>query len=352
MAEITITHTHADGTLVQGSSKGDGVWEILKNLRGNWRYFRSIGQIGLGQSRDRNADTYKIKRGAEALEAAGHTVTVEIDESERRSVAEIEAERADRAEARTDRYAERAERTSAQATADYGRARQMGEAIPFGQPMMPDHYSYGRDRRYRDRIHNTFGRAFAGMDEAKELARRSDSAAATQSHRESIPATLRRIEKLEADERRIQRTIAGRQDWVSDGNGGHKLAHVAPQGGYLERLKSSLSDAQEQLTYWRDHVKAAEASGVKVWGPADFTKGDFVHGRWGWAEVLRVNAKSVTIPWGSNAVHLDVVTRDNVTTAIGGPGWTDKVTYDDVKGRKSAGEMAAHLAGKQELATT
>ena len=106
----------------------------------------------------------------------------------------------------------------------------------------------------------------------------------------------------------------------------------------MSRAPQSLD---EQIAYWRGHVKAAEANGVKVWGPGDFTKGDYVHGRWGWAEVLRVNAKSVTIPWGSNAVHLDVVTRDNVTTAIGGPGWTDKVTYDEVSGRKSAEEMAA-----------
>ena len=96
-----------------------------------------------------------------------------------------------------------------------------------------------------------------------------------------------------------------------------------------------------QIAYWQQHVAA---SGAKVWGPGDFTKGDFVHGRWGWAEVLRVNAKSLTIPWGANAVHLAVVTRDNVKTALGTPGWTDKVTYDDVRGRKSADEMAAMLA--------
>ena len=36
----------------------------------NWRYFPSIRRIGLGQSRDRNADPYKIKRAAEALRNA------------------------------------------------------------------------------------------------------------------------------------------------------------------------------------------------------------------------------------------------------------------------------------------
>lgn len=352
MADITIRHTRADGTLLEGSRKGDGVWEILKSLHGNWRYFRSIGQIGLGQSRDNFANTHRIGQAAEALRAAGHTVTVEIDDTVSRTMAEQETDRAARAEQRAEGLAGAAVRRDQQATADYNRAHQMADAIPFGQPMMPDHHSYGRDVNYRNKIHNTFGRAFAGMDEAKDLTRRAEAAEANQSHRESIPATLRRIEKLEADARRVQRTIDGRMDWVDDGQGGHKLALVKPTGSYLARLQVHAADLAEKITHWRDHVKAAEASGVKVWGPADFTKGDFVHGRWGWAEVLRVNPKSVTIPWGSNAVHLPVVTRDNVTTAIGGPGWTDKVTYDDVKGRKSAEEMAAHIAAASQPETT
>ena len=33
MSDIKITHTHADGTLIEGSRKGDGVWEILLELR-------------------------------------------------------------------------------------------------------------------------------------------------------------------------------------------------------------------------------------------------------------------------------------------------------------------------------
>ena len=121
---ITITHTHADGTLITGSAKGDGVYEVLKGLRDNWRYFPSIRQIGLGQSRDHNAHTYKINRAAEALRAAGHEVTVTVDESQRRSVAEIEADRAERAEARAERYEERSERVGAKAQADYDRARE------------------------------------------------------------------------------------------------------------------------------------------------------------------------------------------------------------------------------------
>ena len=336
---ITITHTHADGTLIEGSRKGDGVYDILRGLRDNWRYFPSIRQIGLGQSRDKAADTYKIKRAAEALRAAGHEVTVAVDESQRRSVAEIEADRAERAAARAGRLGERAERRGEQAQADYDRARQMAEAIPFGQPMMPDHYSYGRDRRYRDRIHTTFGRAFAGMDEARELERRAGAAEANQSYRESIPVTLRRIEKLDAEQRLIQRRLDGTEhpEVYRDEETGKLRARLTPAtGAYRERLTVHMADIAEQLTYWHEHVKQAEADGVKVWGPGDFTKGDFVRTRWEWAEVTRVNPKSVSIAWDMNS-RAEVI---RASDAAGRRPWS----YDKVQGRKSAAEMAAFLA--------
>lgn len=49
----------------------------------------------------------------------------------------------------------------------YCRARQMASAIPFGQPILVGHHSEGADRRYRDKIHHTYGKAFEAMDKAK-----------------------------------------------------------------------------------------------------------------------------------------------------------------------------------------
>ena len=309
MSDITITHTHADGTLVTGSTKGDGVYEILHALHGHWRPFRSRDCLGLLNTRDRAAKTWMINGAAEALRAAGYEVTVTVDESQRRSVAEVEAERAERAEARAERYEERSERTGAEANAAYARARQMGEAIPFGQPVMPDHHSYGRDMSYRNRMHRTYDRAFAGMDRAEELADRAKAAEANQAHRESIPATLRRIEKLSADLRRTERDIAGGMDWVDDGTGEYELKLVTPGPRYLARLEVRKTDLEEQIAYWREHVAKAEAEGVKVWTRADFTKGDFVRSRGHWYEVERVNAKSLSVPSGNNDHLLPVVTR-------------------------------------------
>lgn len=77
--------------------------------------------------------------------------------------------------ARKARYEEKAADISREAQTTYKRARSMASAIPMGQPILVDHYSANRDRNYRNRIHNTFGKAFALDDKAKHYA---DKAAA------------------------------------------------------------------------------------------------------------------------------------------------------------------------------
>ena len=343
---ITIRHTHEAGTLIEGSGKGDGVWEVLRDQRRNWKYSRNVG-LYLGQSRDKAAKTWVINAAAEALRKAGFEVAVEVDESQRRTVAEIEDDRALRAEDRAGRYEDRAGRVGADANAAYARARQMSEAIPFGQPVMPDHHSYGRDMAYRNRMGRTYDRAFKGMHEAEELERRAEAAEASQSHRESIPATLRRIAKLEADERAVKRDLEGRMDWVEDGSGGYDYRLVRPEAGYRQRLEERAADLAEQLAYWREHVAKAEAEGVKVWSRADFARDDFALCRGTWYQVQRVNAKSLTVMWGTNMHLLPAVTRDNVRHALGPSTRTGTISYDEIRGRKSAGEMAEMLAATE-----
>jgi len=51
MSALTITHTHADGTLIDGTTKGDGTAGILK-ARG-WRWWRDRGTWYVPRSRDR-----------------------------------------------------------------------------------------------------------------------------------------------------------------------------------------------------------------------------------------------------------------------------------------------------------
>jgi hypothetical protein len=332
MADITITHTHEAGTLVEGSRRGDGVWEVLKGLGTSWRYFRSLGQIGLGQSRDRAAKTWRIDQAAEALRKAGHTVTVEVDDSAEsaRSFAGAEAERYERAGDRADYHNGVARSAGAKSQAAYGGEHGILDMIPMGQPILVGHHSERRHRRDLERAESLRRRGRAEAERAEHHAGRAGTAERYQARRESVPATLRRIGKLEAAERGLLRDIEGGT------RGQHPYTREVPPatGGQLERLTAELAGVREQLTYWRELVKAAQAAGVKVWSREDFTKGDYVRFLGTWFEVLRVSGKSVTIPAMLNDGPV-------VTRAAARLDWTDTVPYHKVTGRMSAADMAA-----------
>lgn len=48
----------------------------------------------------------------------------------------------------------------------HAKAKQMSSVIPFGQPILVGHHSEKSDRRYRDKIHNTFGKSFEAAEKA------------------------------------------------------------------------------------------------------------------------------------------------------------------------------------------
>ncbi len=331
---ITIRHTHEDGTLIEGSAKGDGVYEILKGLYGNWRYFPSLRQLGIGQSRDKAADTYKINRAAEALRAAGFEVSVEIDNAITRTFAEVEAERYERAEDRAERYEHRSETATANGERMWGETSRVYEQLN-GQPILVGHHSERRHRNLLDKTHAKERRAVDELKRGQHWASRAAAAERYRDSRESVPVTLRRIEKLEAEERQLERR--------RDGSG--KAIHgedTPATGAYRERLIVRLEEIAGELEYWREHVEKRAADGVKVWSKADFTRGDYVRFLGKWFEVLRVNGKSVTIPAMINdgkVIHKD----GNRCT------WTDTVPYHEVSGRKSAADMAAILAEPERV---
>lgn len=77
--------------------------------------------------------------------------------------------------ARRERLLRIAARLESEGSARYQRAKQMAEAIPFGQPILVGHHSEGRDRRYRERIHNTFSKAFNAQNRAKVLRAKAEA---------------------------------------------------------------------------------------------------------------------------------------------------------------------------------
>lgn len=277
MTHLTITHTPAEGTLVHGTAKGDGAADILKARRFRWG--RSIGCWYLPHSRDKvHADTYRIDAAQAALEDAGFTVTVDIGHDDRRDVADREHDRAERADARAERHDRHADRAAENALGRYEQAHSMAQAIPLGQPILVGHHSEKRDRAYRDRMHRQFDKAADEQARSDYHAHRAESAEVGQRLRHNPRVTMRRLEKLQADRRRIDRALDddGRQD--------------------KDRLAAMAADLDSQIIYWLGELSRAKEAGFRQYGPGDVRRGDQVRTRHGWHQVVRVNQKSVSIP--------------------------------------------------------
>lgn len=188
-----------------------------------------------------------------------------------------------------------------------------------------------------------FERSTREGDKAAHWTERADTAERSQKRRENIGTTLRRIDRLEADRRRIERALRGREEVVQDENGpihyaGQRWrpATIPPDEDAAARMKVDLAALDDELAYWRDLIRQAEERGVKLWRAADFTKGDFARFRGSWYEVLRVNPKTLTVP-----AFIDI--RSVVTPADSPYSWTDRIPYDEVSGRKSGDEVLALL---------
>ncbi|AYG77897.1 hypothetical protein DWB77_00004 [Streptomyces hundungensis] len=78
---ITITHTHAEGTLADGTSKGDGSGDVLK--RYGFRWMPSIGMYGIPGTIDRAARRCALHRAATDLRAAGFDTELTVDDTPR-----------------------------------------------------------------------------------------------------------------------------------------------------------------------------------------------------------------------------------------------------------------------------
>ena len=80
----------------------------------------------------------------------------------------------ERQQRRAERLREWADKREAKADAALSQARNMADAIPFGQPILLGHHSQGRDERYRARIGATYDRAFEHATKAEDMARRAN----------------------------------------------------------------------------------------------------------------------------------------------------------------------------------
>lgn len=305
MSDITISHNPAEGTLVTGTARGDGAAELLKARRFRWS--RHLGCWYLPQSRDRIAGPMPIIEGArEALRDAGFTVTV-VTGTERRSVAEREQERSERAEARAARHEQYAVNAAGRAEQRFDTAHRMGQAIPFGQPVLLGHHSQTRDQNYRARIGKHLDRGVEESRKADYHQGRAEAAEVGQRYRHNPRVIMRRLDSLRAEQRRVVRELAKWPRWEGP-----------------ERLYARSNDLCEQIAYWETRLDEEKERGFRQYGPEDVSAGDWVKIRQGWHEVRRVNKKSVTVP--------------HIIDRLADAGHTWRVPWDEIRDVHPGGE--------------
>jgi hypothetical protein len=295
MADVTIRHDHENGTRIEGSSKGDGVWDILRD-RG-WTY-RDWAGIHIRGSRDTFTYPADLERHAQTLRDAGHVVTVTIDNTWRPAAVRW-AEREERAENRADRYTDRAGRAATRSTTAYEGVRHIADGIPFGQPILVGHHSEGRARRDVARMDAGMRRSIAEADYASHLADRAEGARRNEAAKHNPRAIMRKIEELETGIRRGQRALDGLERRFRDGNGQvvGVERHEPVTGDSASIAQLRIARDIEEVAYLRGLLaEHADAGTFTAWSAATIAKGDIVEvAGLGWYRVTRINQKSVSL---------------------------------------------------------
>jgi Domain of unknown function (DUF3560) len=315
---IEIVHNAAEGTLVHGTSRGDGTNTILKAA--GFRWFRTLGVWGIAGSRDRQPNRYKITQAADKLRAAGHEVTVAIDATHR-DVAEAEADRAQRQEDRTDALLAKAGRKADAAEAAWDAEHKAVQALPpMGEPIKVGHHSERGHRTAIEKAHNATRRAIDATDAAQAAEARAQAAANTTGHRYNPVTVKNRIDKLEAEQRGDQRQLDGHRRVVARTEAHTYVDEFGPAtGGQRTLIEDRMAQRGAEITYWKGVYVDLQAVGAASTHSKDtITKGDAIKYRGSWYRVERVNTKSVSVKLHELA------------------SWTDTIGYHEISGHKPA----------------
>lgn len=292
---IDISHTASDGTLVDGTARGDGTNAILKAA--GFRWFRTLGMWGIPNSRDRQPNHVKIQRAADALRQAGHDVEIHIDNTHR-PAAEAEADLAQRRADRAAALDAKADRRADQAAAADTAYRRAHEALPEGgEPIHVGHHSERRHRNAIERARQATRKAIDAHTAAEAAARKAD-VAATSTDRRYNPVTVKnRLDKLEAEQRSDQRQLDGYRRVVARSATTEYVDEFpGATGEHRERIIARMAQRADEIAYWSGiYTELQQAGLANTYGRGTITKGDFVKYRSSWYEVMRANAKTVSV---------------------------------------------------------
>ncbi|MBF6085196.1 DUF3560 domain-containing protein [Nocardia cyriacigeorgica] len=328
---LTISHTHDEGTVLHGTTRGDGTYEVMMAVRscvGHWKWARSLGAWIVHASRNRQPKDYYINYAAKQLREAGFEVEVEVDRSVQDPV-EAEAARAQRQQERVEALEAKAQRREREAEAAEAAQKRAYQSLPeFGEPIKVGHHSEKRHRRAIEKAWNTLGKSVEANRDAEQAAQRAETASRTTDRRYNPVTVANRIQKLEAELRSDQRLLdggkRGRAPYIT-------IHEPLPAGEYRNRVIARMEQCAADIQYWKgvraDQIANGETRG---YSKGDIAKGDYIRYRHGsWHKVVRVNQKSVTV----ESLYIE--------------GCTGTVPYHEIREHRTAREMTATREGAQ-----
>jgi hypothetical protein len=290
---IAITHTHQDGTLVDGTERGDGTAPILKSH--GFRWFPSIKQWGIRNSRDQAPRRLTIDAAAQALRAAGHEVKVQLDDTVRDNDT-VRADKHERLEGRRAALAAKGERLDAESAALHRYSDALVEHIPMGQPVLPGR----RGQAHRNTLDRSINAAIKGAQTARQaeaMPERIAASRAAEARTDRPDVIKRRVDRMEAEVRGINRRLAG----------------LAPGPSLVrEQYEGDLAVLEERIKGDQALLDQATAEGrFGQYSRDNVHRDDLVRIRGQWRQVARANAKTVSVTTGYS--------------------WTDKYGWEEVR---------------------
>jgi hypothetical protein len=186
-------------------------------------------------------------------------------------------------DARKARYQARAERAQVESEVTFDAARDMASAIPLGQPILVGHHSERRDRRYRDRIHNTFGQAVALADKAQHYERKAGNtgragiASNDPQALEKLAAKLVKLEHLQTTMKRANQALKqGDEATLAElGFNAEQIAELQTPdySGRLGFAAYQLQNNGAEIRRIKQRIK--ELEGLRNSSPLCFSNSDF-----------------------------------------------------------------------------
>lgn len=133
----------------------------------------------------------------------------------------------ERAEERAERFEDYSEKRGAEAEGARKAVSSIADGIPFGQPILVGHHSERRARKDAERIENGMRKAVKLWETSKYWTDRAAGAVHAAKYKEIPAVRARRIKKIEAEERKMQRSKAGSEQALRFWRGEMKLRSPA-----------------------------------------------------------------------------------------------------------------------------